>query len=239
MQKSGQTEVLESLRELVDPSHTALLVYDANKVMIYGGSALGAYASSPGDANDTSHLGHLTSVPDMLPRWASLVAAARQRGVPVIYTRQVWTEAEGAIEPTGPWLRYVSRRGLYPLSTFPLPENKGVAKPWDSSIIDEVSPQPGDQVLFKARNNAFEGTPLEDILKSRKVKTVVVTGIATESGIEGTCRLLLSKGFYAVVPTDCVSSSNPELHRAALTYLDWSATAELTVVDDIISIWSA
>jgi nicotinamidase-related amidase len=233
MQSIGKTEMLETLPELVDPRHTALLVYDAIKQIAFGGSALGAYPT------DAGHGGHLSSVTDMLPRWASLVAAARRVGVPVIYTRHVWNESDGVEPPTGPWLRYVSRRGLSSLSDFPLPENDGVAKPWDSSIIDELTPHPEDRVLAKARNNAFEGTQLEEFLRAQGVKTVIVTGISTESGIEANCRMLLSKGFYAVLPTDCVNSSEPELHNAALTYLDRSATAELTVVDDIISIWTA
>jgi hypothetical protein len=47
MQSIGKTEMLETLPELVDPRHTALLVYDPIKQIAFGGSELDPVARTP------------------------------------------------------------------------------------------------------------------------------------------------------------------------------------------------
>ena len=64
---------------------------------------------------------------------------------------------------------------------------------------------------------------------------MVLTGVSTEGGIEGSARHSLNLGYYMVVAGDCVGSSDREGHEGALKYM----TAIFDVVDsrDLASVW--
>ena len=47
---------------------------------------------------------------------------------------------------------------------------------WSTEILDELKPQKGDTVLYKTRYSGFYGTDLDSILKTRGIKSQVVTG---------------------------------------------------------------
>ena len=46
--------------------------------------------------------------------------------------------------------------------------------------------------------------------------TIIITGIATEYGVESTARDALNRGFFPVIISDAVSSSNKEGHFRSL-----------------------
>lgn len=54
--------------------------------------------------------------------------------------------------------------------------------------MDELVPQPGDIVLPKPRYSGFFNTPLDSILRSRGIRHLVFTGIATNVCVESTLR---------------------------------------------------
>ncbi|TAK68921.1 MAG: cysteine hydrolase [Actinomycetota bacterium] len=208
-------EVLTTVEEMVDPRHAALLVYDAT------------YASC-GDSFTTGSF--MRAVPDMLPRWERIIEAARQAGVPVIYTRVLLC----LDAYSGPFLRYLSKFVKDPTEGIPWVETEDRGP--ENQIVKEIAPQPGDIVMEKYFNNAYTGTAFDQILKSRGIKTIVQTGISTESGIENNARWAIIAGYYPVIVTDCVNSGYPEMHASSLRYMERSA--DLATADEIIEIWS-
>jgi nicotinamidase-related amidase len=108
--------------------------------------------------------------------------------------------------------------------------------PHDSEIVTELAPQPQDMVFHKRRPDAFVGTDFELMLRSRNIKTIILGGVATEGGVEGTARSARNLGYDIVVLRDGVGSRNRELHDMALrlmeqTFFDVATSAE------IASIW--
>jgi len=57
------------------------------------------------------------------------------------------------------------------------------------------------------------------MMRSRGITTLIFTGIATEFGVESSARDASNRGFYPVVVSDCVSSSDKEAHERSLKSL--------------------
>jgi nicotinamidase-related amidase len=53
-------------------------------------------------------------------------------------------------------------------------------------------------------------------MRFRGIQTLIFSGIATEYGVEHSARDAAIRGFYPVVASDCVSSSDKAAHEMAL-----------------------
>jgi ureidoacrylate peracid hydrolase len=53
---------------------------------------------------------------------------------------------------------------------------------WSTDIVDELSPDASDIVLYKTRYSGFHGTELDAVLRSRGVRSLRVTGPLTTHG---------------------------------------------------------
>jgi nicotinamidase-related amidase len=87
-------------------------------------------------------------------------------------------------------------------------------------IVDEVKPLADEPVVRKPRMNPFFGTPLESMLRSRDIDTVVLMGVATEFVVEAAARHAADADFRVIVLEDCCASFSDEAHRAALHIMD-------------------
>ena len=108
--------------------------------------------------------------------------------------------------------------------------------PHDREIIAELNPQPQDIVFHKRRPDGFIGTDLDLMLRSNGIKTILIGGVATEGGVEGTARSARNLGYDVVVLKDCVGSRNRELHELALKLME-QTFFEVVTAADISAIW--
>ncbi|MDQ1083709.1 MULTISPECIES: cysteine hydrolase family protein [Microbacterium] len=141
---------------------------------------------------------------------AALLEAARDAGVPVIYTRQT-SRVDGA--DMTPSMRRLLRDA--PADESPI----GAEEEWGSAILDAVAPAPGDIVMEKHRWDAFFQTDLDQILRNLDVTRLIVAGLQTNVCVETTSRTGMMKNFDVAVPEDAVSTDGEALHRAALDSL--------------------
>jgi nicotinamidase-related amidase len=101
----------------------------------------------------------------------------------------------------------------------------------EREIPEIVKPQPTDIVLEKSTASIFIGTNFEYMMRNRGVTTLIFTGIATEFGVESSARDASNRGFYPVVVSDCVSSSDKEAHERSLKNM-----AKLLIVQKSVDI---
>ena len=143
---------------------------------------------------------------------AALLADARSKGVPIIYTRQV-SRSDGA--DAMPVMHKLAARALG------AGDEPVVIEPddWSSQILDAVAPQPGDIVITKLRWDAFFGTELENILRNLDVTRLIVAGLQTNVCVETTSRTAMMKNFEVAVPEDAVSTDGKILHFNGLDSL--------------------
>ena len=85
-----------------------------------------------------------------------------------------------------------------------------------SELVPEAGHQSGDLLITKRHWGAFAGTGLEQELRKRGVDTVVLTGIATNIGVESTARQGTGLGFAFVIVEDACSSRSADEHRFAV-----------------------
>lgn len=203
-------KIPSTLAEIVDPAHTALLIWDMEN----------------GIAPNAFNYGEL------LPKLRGLSAAARQAGVRVFYSVQ--SPFDLAKEEAGVWVRIRMKRSKVSHPNQLLIETDD---PHDQEIVAELKPEPQDIVFHKRRPDGFIGTDLDLILRSNGIKTMVIGGVATEGGVEGTARSARNRGYDVVIVKDGVGSRSRELHELALKLME-QTFFDVASAADIGAIWS-
>lgn len=89
----------------------------------------------------------------------------------------------------------------------------------ESEIISELSPLPGEKVFRKNTYDAFYNTGLDEFLRSRSLKQVLVTGVLTQMCCETTARSAFVRGYEVYIPADAQTTSSEELHIGSLMNL--------------------
>jgi len=83
-------------------------------------------------------------------------------------------------------------------------------------IVPEAGMREGDVAIAKRQWGAFEGTGLDQQLRRRGIKTIVMAGIATNIGVESTARAAFDLGYRLVFAEDAMSSMGEDMHRFAV-----------------------
>jgi len=209
MYEIGGKEIPATLTELVDPKRSALLLWDME------------HAIAPNAFN----------YKDILANLKMLSGLARQNGVPVFYSVQ--TGFDLLKEEAGVWVRVRMKRAK---ATDPNQLLKEKENPRDREIVDELKPEPRDIVFQKRRPDGFVGTDFDLMLRSNGVKTILIGGVATEGGVEGTARSARNLGYDIVVLKDCVGSRNRELHELALKLME-QTFFDIATSNEVAEIW--
>jgi nicotinamidase-related amidase len=84
-----------------------------------------------------------------------------------------------------------------------------------SEIVSSAGFQRGDALITKKHWGAFAQTSLEQQLRERGIDTIVLTGVATNLGVESTLRQGTGLGFAFIAVEDACSGLSAEDHRFA------------------------
>ncbi len=87
---------------------------------------------------------------------------------------------------------------------------------WGTQIIEELTPQKTDYMVMKKAYGAFFQTPLDRILRNLGIKTLVMTGVATNYCVETTSREAVAYGYDIILVSDATATFDPEGHQATL-----------------------
>ena len=162
---------------------------------------------------------HIYNTETFLDKNIQIILSARGNKVPVIFSKI--TPLSGRFE--SPVRRYfMKKRGP-------------MASPDPNGMDLTIEPAKDDVVIPKNTASMFIGTNFELLLRNAGITTLVITGIATEYGVESTSRDAMNRGFFPVIVTDAVSSSNEEAHSRSLENL--KNMMILLKTEEIISIW--
>ncbi|CAB3765730.1 isochorismatase family protein [Paraburkholderia solisilvae] len=88
--------------------------------------------------------------------------------------------------------------------------------PSASELVPEAGVHPGDFIVTKRQWGAFYGTDLEQRLQRRGIRTIALTGIATNFGVESTARAAFDQGYELVFIEDAMSTFSADAHRFAV-----------------------
>ena len=185
------------------PGRTALVVIDMQRDFVEPGG----FGDSLG--NDVSLL-HSAIAPI-----ASLLRAWRQRGWPVIHTRECH---RGDLSDCPPAKR---ERG-HPTLRIGDPGPMGrllVAGEPGADIIPAVAPADGEWVIDKPGKGMFWATGLHERLQAAGITHLVFTGVTTEVCVQTSMREANDRGYECLIVEDATESYFPEFKRAALAML--------------------
>jgi nicotinamidase-related amidase len=97
--------------------------------------------------------------------------------------------------------------------------NAFVKDSWGAAIVDELSPGEGDIVVEGKRGlDTFASTNLDFMLRSKGIKTLVLSGFLTNCCVESTMRSGYENGYQVITLSDCVAATSPEEHDNAIKY---------------------
>ena len=213
-------EVLGTLEERIAPEHTTLLVVDMQNDYC-----------SPGGASDRNGR-DLAMIARIVPTLRALIDAARAAGIPVIWAK--YTLGPGTVGLSGP---EILRRG----HNFANAEAT-IKGTWGHDIIADLPYRPDeDLVIEKRRVSAFVGTDLDVCLRGQGIKTLVVTGVMTQTCVETTVRDAACYDYYVAVAEDCAAATVPAQHETSIrnmaTFLRYEDA--ITTSDRLCAIWAA
>ncbi len=152
-------------------------------------------------ANAWTRPGHNFTCDNMaviIPANQKLLAAARDRNIPVIYTTTAYQDPKGPRSDTGLWHMKI------PVET--LREGSSEAQ-----IDERIAPMPerGEQVIVKKRASAFHGTYLAGYLRAQRVDTVIITGVTMAGCVRHTTEDAIAEGFRPIVVKEAVGDRVP------------------------------
>ncbi len=140
---------------------------------------------------------------DAIESIQAILAAARAKQVPVIYTHE---EYRTDLTDRGVWGQKNSRTG----------EGTDAEGHQGVQIVSQVAPAPGDLHVYKKNASAFFGTNLASLLIGLGVDTLVVTGCTTSGCVRATVVDGQSYNFRMIVPEEAVFDRGEASHAMSL-----------------------
>ncbi len=205
--------MLRTLEEKVDRKNATLLVVDMQNDFCHRDGSLAKRGKD------------MTATHQMMPRLKRLISEARQAKVPVIFIRQTLSELTTSQAGREMRLKRMSGGGELPLQE----------GSWGAEFF-EVAPEPGECVVTKHRYSAFAGTSLDLILRSMGIKTLIMTGVATNVCVETTARDGYMEGYYIVFLGDCAATHSIEEQEATLRNIE-GYFGVVNTAEEVIAAW--
>jgi nicotinamidase-related amidase len=140
------------------------------------------------------------SGPVVIPNIKRIMKACREFDIPIICTRHVNTQEDA---------------GMMGIRWHDLIREKDAR----SEICKDIPVQDA-MVLKKPQFDAFFETELENTLREKGVKQLIITGVMTNLCVETTARSAFIKGFDVILPVDATAAYNYEFHLA--TFLNYA-----------------
>jgi nicotinamidase-related amidase len=132
----------------------------------------------------------------LAPRIAKLKQRAKAAGVPTIYVN----------DNLGRWR---SDRAQIVTSCL-RPRARG------RKLVAQIKPDPDDYFILKPKHSGFFATPLQSVLESIGVRTVILTGVTSHQCILFSATDAYVRDYELIIPRDCIAAMEPRQTRAAL-----------------------
>ena len=179
-----------SLKERVNPKQAVLVILDMQK---------GSWPAKAGPVGGE----------EILTELFSLIKGARAVQLPIIFVRNThseWTTTKSRKEQTthvG-----VDYRTRYWEGT---PGN---------DFLEGLNPGPEDLIFIKHSYSPYAHGPMDLILRSRGIQTVLLTGGSTLGAVETVAKDSMVRGYNVVVVDDCVHPRSGAIYDMVVEYVN-------------------
>jgi len=197
----------------LEPKRTALLIIDMQKGFMNPGEAM--------------------AVPpawDIVPTIKELAEFCRQKGIPVVYTEYCYNEnipiLLGDLHPE-------HKRAVPGEPTgFGRPSSCCLEGEENVDTIPGLKPEPGEAVVRKYWYDAFNQTALDGALRSKDIKSLIITGIMTDICVFATIVGAFNHEYKMVVVKDATATLWPNIQEATLDIIQ-RAYARVTTAKEV------
>jgi len=159
-----------------------------------------------------------THCPEVVAANVRLLAAFRERGLPVFFTTVIYRSPEQAA---------VFRRRIPALNVL-TPDSHWI------EVDTALTPQAGEALIEKQWASGFFGTGLAAQMRAAAADSVVVTGLTTSGCVRATALDAMQHDFPTVVVREAVGDRNPAAHEANLFDLN-AKYADVWTLDDTLA----
>lgn len=187
-------------RRDIDPATACLVVVDVMYATGHPDTGLGAFLASQGRLHEAEYR-YRRIAERVVPNTRRLLDVCRERGV-----RRVF-------------LTYGSEVSDYSdlspqMHALCVGTNNRVGER-EHEILDELKPLPNERVFNKITPSAFTSTPIELVLRTYGVDTLLFTGVSTNMCVEHTLRDAADRGFACFLVEDACGADSQEMHDAS------------------------
>ena len=198
----------------VPQENTAVLVVDMQRAFMDNNDSLGRTGLD------------VTPLRAAIPGCVKLVKLARSMGVPVIFTRYVYSKGMVDFGPV---------RGIKAAQR--VSSNSLGYGTEEIEVIAELEVRPDEIVIDKSRPSSFYGTRLEPVLTGMGIRNLVICGVTTNICVETTARDAGQRDYGTYVVRDAVAEFTKERNDHALFTIDWSF-GEVVDIADLEQSWA-
>jgi len=156
------------------------------------------------------------SIDDVLNNVNKLIAAFREKRLPIVVVNVKPTDAA--------WMR--SRKDVKMPA---IPDDENLYK-----ITSKLDIDSSDIFITKHTWNAFFETALQEQLQKNAVTGIVLAGISTSIGVEGTARAASELGYNVSFALDAMTDRSQEAHERSIQFI-FPRMGETGTTEDIIA----
>jgi ureidoacrylate peracid hydrolase len=179
-----------SLKERVNPKQGVLIILDMQK---------GSWPAKGG----------LLGGEEILPELFSLIKGARVIQLPIIFVRNTHSE----------WTTTRSRREQTEHINVDYRTRYWEGTP-GNDFLDGLKPEPQDLIFIKHSYSPYAHGPMDLILRSRGIRTVLLTGGSTLGAVETVAKDSIVRGYDVVVVDDCVHPRSGPVYDMVVDYVN-------------------
>ena len=201
----------------LSPDETALIVVDMQN----------AYAS-PGGYLDLAGF-DVTGASPVIAAVAETIELSRKLGFTIVFFQNGWDEGkQEAGTPQSP--NWWKSNALKTMRARPELDGKLLTRGgWDYELVEKIKPLPGEIVLPKPRYSGFSGTQLDGMLRARRIRNLLVIGVATNVCVESTIRDGYFLEYFPIMVKDATLQAGPPALQDATvynveTFFGWTTT---------------
>ena len=191
---------------VLNPAETALLVIDVQNTYMQRPDC-GSLTPAEQAQYDLWTPFHDRMHAQVIPRTASLLAAARAAGIECLFARIACHTDNGRD-------RSLSQK-LPGWNNLLLPK-----RDLPGQLVPELQPVADEIEVTKTTDSALTGTNLRLILHNLGIKTVICAGIFTDQCVSSTVRSLADESFAVIVLEDCCAAGSDALHHNELEVIN-------------------